>query len=188
MKDSALIVVDMLYDFIDGSMACQEADKAMANTLGYIRKIPARSDFPILFVRDHHPADHCSFQAQGGPWPPHCVQGTHGADIHQDLAPYADEDLSFFKGEDPGKEQYSGYEGVNPAGQSLREVLEILNIRRVIICGIATEFCVYNTARDLQNAGFKVSVLKDCIAYVEKEGHLKTLKTMEEEGIELLYE
>ena len=82
----------------------------------------------------------------------------------------------------------SGYEGVNPAGQSLREVLEILNIRRVIICGIATEFCVYNTARDLQNAGFKVSVLKDCIAYVEKEGHLKTLKTMEEEGIELRYE
>lgn len=186
MKDSALIVVDMLYDFIDGSMACLEADKAMANTLDYLKKIPDGSDFPILFVRDHHPANHCSFQAQGGPWPPHCVQGTHGADIHEVLAPYADEDLSFFKGEDSNLEQYSGFEGRNPAGQSLREVLEILAVRHVVVCGIATEFCVYNTARDLQNAGFKVSVLKDCIAYVTKEGHLQTLETMEKEGIALI--
>ena len=186
MKDSALIVVDMLYDFIDGSMACLEADKAVANTLDYLKKIPDGSDFPILFVRDHHPANHCSFQAQGGPWPPHCVQGTHGADIHEALAPYADEDLSFFKGEDPAKEQYSGFEGVNPAGQSLCDVLQVLDIRNVLVCGIATEYCVYTTATDLLNAGFRARVLQDCIAYVEKEGHLETLKTMEEKGITLI--
>ena len=195
MKDSALIVVDMLYDFIDGSMACQEAGKAVENTLKYIEEVTAKTDpdnsgvrsiYPILFVRDHHPENHCSFAAQGGPWPPHCVQGTHGADIHQDLAPYANEDLTFYKGEGPSKEQYSGFEGVNPAGQSLREVLELMDIRHVVVCGIATEFCVYNTAKDLRNAGFKVSVLKDCIAYVEKQGHLDTLAKMEEEGIGLL--
>ena len=195
MKDSALIVVDMLYDFIDGSMACREADKAVAHTLRYIEEVTAgtdpdnsgvRSIFPILFVRDHHPANHCSFQAQGGPWPPHCVQGTHGADIHEDLAPYANEDLSFFKGENQALEQYSGYEGVNPAGQSLHEVLELLDVKNVVVCGIATEFCVYNTAKDLLDAGFKVTVLKDCIAYVERQGHLNTLKKMEEEGITLL--
>ena len=186
MKDSALIVVDMLYDFIDGSMACQEADKAVTNTLDYLKMLPARSDFPVLFVRDHHPANHCSFQAQGGPWPPHCVQGTHGADIHEALAPYAHEDLCFFKGEDPEKEQYSGFEGMNPAGQSLCDVLQILEIRHVVVCGICTEDCVYNTVKDLQGAGFKPSVLKDCIAYVEKEGHLKTLKSLENEGIVLI--
>ena len=183
MKDTALIVVDKLYDIIDGSMACLEADKAVANTLAYIKK---ETPSPILFIRDHHPANHCSFAAQGGPWPPHCVQGTHGADIHVDLAPYADDDLSFFKGEDPAKEQYSGFEGINPAGQSLQEVLLLMEIEKVIVCGIATEFCVRSTAEDLLKAGFKVSVLKDCIAYVEAEGHKKALEEMASEGIRLL--
>ena len=183
MKDCALIVVDMLYDFIDGSLACQEADKAVANTLAYIK---AEKPSPILFVRDHHPAHHSSFAAQGGPWPPHCVWGTHGADIHVDLAPYADEDLSFFKGEDPETEQYSGFEGKNPAGQSMQEVLQLMEIDKVIVCGIATEFCVRNTAEDLLKAGFKVSVLKDCLAYVDAEGHKKALEEMASEGVRLI--
>ena len=182
MKDCALIVVDMLYDFIDGSMACQEADKAVDNTLAYIRK---EHPSPILFVRDHHPAGHCSFQAQGGPWPPHCVQGTHGADIHEALAPYADEDLTFFKGENPGQEQYSGFEGLNPAGQSMGKVLRLLEIDKVIVCGIATEYCVRNTAEDLLKDGFKVTVLQDCISYVDKAGHKQALKEMAAEGIRL---
>ncbi len=194
MKDAALVVVDMLYDFIDGSMACQEADKAVAGSLRFIEEQTAltdpddsgiRSIFPILFIRDHHPANHCSFAEQGGPWPPHCVQGTHGADIHKDLAPYATEDLTFFKGENPQQEQYSGFEGKNPAGQSLAEVLHLMDIRNVIICGIATEYCVRNTAEDLLKDGFNVSILKDCIAYVEEKGHHEALKAMEEEGIQI---
>lgn len=195
MKDSALVVVDMLYDFIDGSMACQEAEKAVANTLEHLEKVTAgtdpdssgvRSIYPILFVRDHHPANHSSFQAQGGPWPEHCVQGTRGADIHMDLAPYASEDLTFFKGEDPAVEQYSGFEGRNPAGQSLSEVLSLMEIRQVTVCGIATEYCVYNTAKDLKDAGFEVSVLKDCLAYVDAAGHVETLEKMKNEGIRLI--
>ena len=194
-KDSALVVVDMLYDFIDGSMACLEADKAVRNTLSVIDSLTSASPegeeyigsiYPILFVRDHHPADHCSFAAQGGPWPPHCVQGTRGADIHEDLAPYASEDLSFFKGEDKSLEQYSGFEGKNAAGQSLSEVLELLEIHKVIVCGIATEYCVRNTAEDLMKAGFEVSVLKDCLAYVDARGHEEALEAMQEEGITLI--
>ena len=195
MKDSALVVVDMLYDFIDGSMACLEADKAVDGTLKYIEAVTARTDpddsgirsiFPILFVRDHHPANHCSFVQQGGPWPAHCVQGTHGADIHSTLAPYASEDLTFFKGEDPAREQYSGFEGCNPAGQSLGEVLQLLDVKNVIVCGIATEYCVRNTAEDLLKDGFHVYVLKNCLAYVDAAGHAEALQAMEEEGIRLL--
>ena len=195
MKDCALVVVDMLYDFIDGSLACQESEKAVAGTLRFIEEQTGltdpddsgiRSIFPILFVRDHHPANHSSFAAQGGPWPPHCVQGTHGAEIHEALAPYASEDLSFFKGEDPALEQYSGFEGKNPCGQSLGEVLELMEIKNVIICGIATEYCVRNTAEDLQKAGFKVSVLKDCLSYVDAEGHRKALEEMAAEGIRII--
>ncbi|MBQ3438461.1 MAG: isochorismatase family protein, partial [Bacteroidales bacterium] len=151
-------------------------------TLQFIQK---QHPSPILFVRDHHPAGHCSFTEQGGPWPPHCVQGTHGADIHEALAPYADEDLSFFKGEDPAREQYSGFEGHNPAGQSLGEVLHLLEMDQVIICGIATEYCVRNTAEDLLKNGFRVSLLQDCIAYVDAQGHVDALKAMKEEGIAL---
>lgn len=195
MKDSALVVVDMIYDFIDGSLACQGADSAIANTLHYIDKVTAgtdpddsgvRSIYPILFVRDHHPAKHCSFAEQGGPWPPHCLQGTRGAEIHEALKPYASEDLTFFKGEDPAKEQYSGFEGKNPAGQSLGEVLELLDVKNVVVCGIATEYCVLNTARDLLGAGFKVYVLKDCLAYVDAKGHVEALEQMEKEGIKLI--
>ena len=195
MKDSALVVVDMLYDFIDGSMACQGADGAIAGTLKAIEKLTAGTDtdetgvhstYPVLFVRDHHPAGHCSFTEQGGPWPPHCVQGTRGADVHEALAPYVKEDLTFFKGEDPAREQYSGFEGVNPAGQSLGEVLHLLDIQHVLVCGIATEYCVRNTAEDLLKDGFDVSVLKDTLAWVDATGHAEALQAMEQEGIHIL--
>ena len=195
MKDTALVVVDMLYDFIDGSMACKNADNAVEHSLAFIDKMTSaplsdddviRSQFPILFVRDFHPADHCSFTAQGGPWPPHCVQGTHGADVHEALAPYASEELTFYKGYKSGKEQYSGFEGINEAGQSLGDVLDIMDIRNVYVCGIATEYCIRNTAEDLKKAGFSVYVLQDCIAYVDYQGHLEALSQMGKEGIRLV--
>ena len=194
MKDSALVVVDMLYDFIDGTMACQGADGAIEGTLKAIDRLTEgteaddtgiHSTYPILFVRDHHPANHCSFAEQGGPWPAHCVQGTHGADVHEALQLYVKEDLTFFKGEDPAQEQYSGFEGRNPAGQSLGEVLHLLDIQRVLVCGIATEYCVRNTAEDLLKDGFEVCVLRDALAWVDADGHAKALKEMEAGGIRI---
>ena len=195
MKDSALVVVDMLYDFIDGTMACQGAEGAIEGTLKAIDRLTAdteadesgiHSTYPILFVRDHHPADHCSFTQQGGPWPPHCVQGTHGAEVHESLQAYVKEDLTFFKGEDPAREQYSGFEGVNPAGQSLGEVLHLLEVKRVLVCGIATEYCVRNTAEDLLKDGFEVTVIQDALAWVDPQGHADALKAMGAEGIKLI--
>ncbi|MBO4634283.1 MAG: isochorismatase family protein [Bacteroidales bacterium] len=183
MKDTALIVVDMLYDFIDGSLACQGADDAVARTLDFIKAHP---ELPRLFVLDHHPANHSSFKEYGGIWPPHCVQGTRGAQIHEDLAPYADDEgLQFFKGEDPAVEQYSGFDGRNEAGQSLAEVLRLMEIEKVLVCGIATEYCVRNTAEDLLKDGFKVTVLQDCLAWVDADGHVAALKAMAQEGIRI---
>ena len=194
MKNSALVVVDMLYDFIDGSLACHNSDSAVAQTLKYIdsqtkgqggEEHEILDTFPILFIRDHHPADHSSFKEQGGIWPSHCVAGTHGGEIHHDLQPYVNEELTFDKGCDRATEQYSGYEGVNNAGQSLGEVLELLDATDVYVCGIATEYCVRNTCEDLLKAGFKVHLLKDCLAYVDHEGHVKALDEMKAEGIEI---
>lgn len=194
MHNSALVVVDMLYDFIDGSLACQNADNAVRETLAYIdakTKGQGGEDheildtFPILFIRDHHPADHSSFKEQGGIWPPHCVVGTRGGEIHNDLAPYASEELTFDKGCDKNTEQYSGFEAVNYADQPLSEVLELLDTTDVYICGIATEYCVRNTCEDLLKAGFKVHLLKDCVAYVDIQGHKKALEEMAAEGISI---
>lgn len=194
MKNSALVVVDMLYDFIDGSLACHNSDSAVAQTLKYIdsqtkgqggEEHEILDTFPILFIRDHHPTDHSSFKEQGGIWPSHCVAGTHGGEIHHDLQPYVNEELTFDKGCDRATEQYSGYEGVNNAGQSLGEVLELLDATDVYVCGIATEYCVRNTCEDLLKAGFKVHLLKDCLAYVDHEGHVKALEEMKAEGIEI---
>ena len=194
MHNSALVVVDMLYYFIDGSLACKNADNAGRNTLAYIdtqtkgqggEAHEILDTFPILFIRDHHPADHSSFKEQGGIWPAHCVAGTRGGEIHQDLAPYASEELTFDKGCDRNTEQYSGFEAVNNADQPLSEVIELLDTTDVYVCGIATEYCVRNTCEDLLKAGFKVHLLKDCIAYVDIDGHKKAIEEMAAKGISI---
>jgi nicotinamidase-related amidase len=189
-----LVVVDMLYDFIDGSLACLNADAAVKATLRYIdsqtkgqggEEHEILDTFPILFVRDHHPADHSSFMEYGGTWPAHCVAGTRGAEIHDELKPYAREELTFDKGCDKAVEQYSGFEGVNTAGQSLGEILELMDTTDVYVCGIATEFCVRNTCEDLHKAGFRVHLLKECIAYVDHQGHQKAVEEMAAKGISI---
>ena len=194
MRNSALVVVDMLYDFIDGSLACQNAEQAVNETLRFIEsqtkgqggdEHEILDTFPILFVRDHHPADHSSFKEQGGTWPSHCVAGTTGGEIHEALKPYACEELTFDKGCDKNKEQYSGFEGMNEAEQSLGEILELLDTEDVYVCGIATEYCVKNTCKDLLKAGFKVRLLKNCLAYVDHSDHLKALEEMASEGIRI---
>ena len=194
MKNSALVVVDMLNDFIDGSLACHNADNAVRKTLENIDsqtkgqggdEHEILDTFPILFVRDHHPADHASFVEQGGTWPSHCVAGTHGGEIHDDLLPYVCEELTFDKGCCREEEQYSGFDGLNTADQSLGEILELLDTTDVYVCGIATEFCVRNTCEGLKKAGLKVHLLKDCLAYVDYDKHLQALEEMAAEGISI---
>lgn len=195
-KNTALVVVDELYDFIDGSLACINAETAVKETLRFIdthteaqdgdKDVEILDTFPILFIRDHHPADHSSFVGFGGTWPVHCVAGTHGGEIHEELKPYVSEELTFDKGCDKALEQYSGFEGRNSAGQPLGEILELLDVKTAYVCGIATEFCVRNTCEDLLKAGFKVKLLTKALAYVSEQGHEKALEEMKAEGIELI--
>lgn len=183
-RGSVLVVVDELYDFIDGgALACGHSLESVAYTR---RLIEANPDIPVLFVCDHHPADHCSFVAQGGPWPPHCVAGTRGAEVHESLQAYVKEELTFNKGCDPAVEQYSGFDGRNAAGQSLAQVLTTLEATSVYVVGIATEYCVYNTANDLKNAGFAVKIIEKGLGYVEEKGHAETLSKMRQEGFTVL--
>ena len=180
---SAHVVVDMLYDFIEGTMACHNGQKAAVAARGFIKAHP---EMPVLFVCDHHPSDHSSFKDYGGIWPMHCITGTRGAEIEEGLAGYATEELTFYKGEDAGTEQYSGFEGANTSGETLDDKLQELGVRRVYVSGIATEYCIKATCSDLLAAGYEVCLLTDALAYVDEDGHEKAIAEMDGMGIKML--
>ena len=146
------VVVDMLYDFIDGTMACENAKEAVKASVYYINANPIQK---VFYVCDCHPADHSSFKENGGQWPAHCVEGTHGAEIHKAYGkivnaknrPEAGRNI-FLKGRYANKEQYSGFEGIDAQGKTLDSALAEANggsKGTVSISGIATEFCIKET-------------------------------------------
>ena len=180
------VVVDMLYDFIDGTMACANAEKAVSESVRIINRYP---NDQVLYVLDHHPVNHCSFQEQGGPWPAHCVMQTHGGAIHE--AFYKDvtlpehrpsKDNQFFKGVNPKKEQYSGFESHNAEGIELNNFLT----KNVLVSGIATEYCIRETCFDLIKSGHNVYLVESALAYIDKEGHDRTLNELSRIGVKIV--
>ncbi|MCL2727562.1 MAG: isochorismatase family protein [Bacteroidales bacterium] len=184
------IVVDVLNDFISGSMACLHAQEAVSRI---IERINAHPQEVVLYVCDAHPINHCSFMDQGGPWPIHCVKHSFGQAI--DLALYTRIQRShqrpriseniFEKGRDADQEEYSGYHAVcHHSGKTLRETIG--REKTVLISGIATEFCVYETVSELIKDGFQVEVLQEGLAYVTLEGHKQALAQMKEMGVRVV--
>ena len=146
----ALVIVDYQNDFTPGGALGVPDGDAIAGRIDAL----ARSGTYDLVVatRDWHPPDHGSFAAQGGPWPPHCVQGTPGAELH-DALDRALVEVVVDKGQDPATEGYSGFEDT-PLASLLRE----RGIDHVTIVGLATDYCVKNTALDALRHGFHVTV------------------------------
>jgi nicotinamidase/pyrazinamidase len=156
----ALIIVDYQNDFArpDGALSVPAGEEIA----GAINAHAASGEYDlVLATRDWHPADHGSFAAQGGPWPPHCVQGTEGAALHPDLdrGPI---DAIVDKGQDPGTDGYSGFEATGLA-QRLREH----GVEEVTLVGLATDYCVKNTALDALREGFTVRVDPAAVRGVE---------------------
>lgn len=114
-----------------------------------------------IATRDWHPANHCSFKAQGGSWPPHCVQNTPGAAFHPHLRASGVEKI-ISTATDPGREAYSGFEA-----PELLVALRERHIRRLWIGGLATEYCVTATALDGRRHGFEVFLIEDAIRGIE---------------------
>lgn len=174
------LVVDMLYDFIDGTLACGNAENAVHEVVKYINAHPEER---VIYITDYHPANHSSFAEYGGIWPVHCVQGTRGGAIHE--AFYTDvinpanrpdpERNIFRKGAKVDEEQYSGFESVGPDGRMLSECVG----KDLVISGIATEYCVKNTLMEFLNAGHNIELLVPGLGYVTKDGHIETMKELE---------
>lgn len=174
------LVVDMLYDFIDGTLACGNAENAVHEVVKYINAHPEER---VIYITDYHPENHSSFADYGGIWPVHCVQGTHGGAIHEAFytdvinpANRPDPTRNIFrKGEQVDKEQYSGFESVGPDGRLLSQCVG----KDLVISGIATEYCVKNTLMEFLNAGHNIELLVPGLGYVDKKGHDETMKELE---------
>lgn len=154
----ALIVVDVQRDFCPGgALAVPRGDEVVP----VINRLLVLTDWLTVATRDWHPADHCSFRAQGGIWPPHCVAGTDGAAFHPALDRARVQHV-VSKAVTRDSEAYSGFQGTD-----LAALLAARGIRRVLVCGLATDYCVKATALDARRAGLDVVVIADAIRGVE---------------------
>jgi nicotinamidase/pyrazinamidase len=146
----ALVIVDFQNDFCPGGALAVPDGDAIG---GRVNELAGSGEYDLVVAtRDWHPPDHGSFTEQGGPWPVHCVAGTPGAELHHalDLTPL---DALVDKGQDPGTEGYSGFEGTE-----LAKLLRDRGIDHVTVVGLATDYCVKNTALDALREGFNVTV------------------------------
>jgi nicotinamidase/pyrazinamidase len=157
----ALLIVDVQNDFLPaGSLAIPRGDEVVTVLNRYL-DIFAMQNLPVYATRDWHPALHCSFHAQGGPWPPHCVAKTSGAAFAAALhLPPGTVIIS--KATAAKEEAYSGFQGTN-----LHQQLHAASIRRLFIGGLATDYCVLNTVRDALKLGYRVLLLGDAIRAVD---------------------
>jgi len=173
----ALIVVDVQNDFTPGgALAAPDGDKVVPPLNEYITHFH-RAELPIAASRDWHPEDHMSFEGEGGPWPPHCLQGSQGAEYHPDLELPADTH-HVKKGRDADEEDYSAFEG----GPDLDAFLQDNDVERVFVGGLTTEYCVKNTAQDALDHGYDVFLLMDAFEPVDPDDGEQAIAHLLEQG------
>jgi nicotinamidase/pyrazinamidase len=159
----ALVVVDLQRDFLPGGALGVPHGDAVVAPLNRLLKAFESRGLPSIATRDWHPPDHCSFKAQGGPWPPHCVAGSQGALFAQALAlPGGAQVVS--KATTSQHDAYSGF-----AGTALHALLQRFGVGRLFVGGLATDYCVLHTVLDARALGYEVIVLRDAVAAVNAQ-------------------
>lgn len=172
-----LVIIDAQYDFINGSMAANKAEEKMNNLARYIQDNQKYYD-KIIFTVDWHPATHISFVQNGGQWPEHCVNYTHGASIYQPIMQSAIDSkkqlVILTKGTLQCKEEYSILENYLSKPLFLREVSSE-KVQQIDVCGIANEYCVMNTIKDLHEKfklTKKINILSDFVVAIKDDNVL----------------
>ena len=156
-KYDALVIVDVQRDFCaGGALAVPDGDAVVQPLNNYIEVFKS-ANLPVIATRDWHPPNHISFRERGGLWPPHCVQGTKGAEFHPELK-LPEETLIISKATQPDLEAYSGFEGTE-----LESLLKDKGIKRLFVGGLATDYCVKMTVLDALRLGFTTFLLEDAI-------------------------
>ena len=158
--DDALIIVDVQNDFCPGGSLAVEGGDDVATAITGLAAHFKNAGARIFATQDWHPENHSSFAEQGGPWPPHCVQDSSGAQFHANLRlPIGTSIIR--KGSDPAVDAYSGF-----LDSQLEEQLQRAEIKRLFIGGLATDYCVLNTVLDARKLGYETLLVEDAIAAV----------------------
>ncbi|RLF31484.1 MAG: amidase [Thermoplasmata archaeon] len=199
---TGVIVVDVQGDFTtwkNGSLAVPGTDESYVKSVENATKELARQGYLIFGTQDWHPANHVSFytnhpgkkpfdviKVSGKTqvlWPPHCVQGTENARVLVDNNLFL---AIVKKGKDPRFDSYSGFQDDGGAKTEMDEILKRNGITKVVIYGIATDYCVKATAIDAANAGYKVMVVESLCRGVAPDTSKAAIKEMESKGITIV--
>jgi nicotinamidase/pyrazinamidase len=152
----ALLIIDFQNDFTSGGALEVPGGDEIAEPVTRL----AREFDHVFATRDWHPPDHTSFETEGGPWPVHCVQGTHGAELHPAMREIEVDEIVDV-GVEREDEGYSGFEK-----SKLADLLRERDVNEVAIVGLATDYCVRASAIDACREGFDTTVVTDAIRAV----------------------
>ncbi|MCL2069998.1 MAG: nicotinamidase [Treponema sp.] len=176
---SALIIVDLQYDFCPGgALAVAEGDQVVA-PVNRLSAIFAASGGTVVASQDWHPPEHCSFTE----WPSHCVQGSRGAELHQDLD-LRPVNLVIRKGFRKELDSYSAFfENDRKTSTGLDGFLKSLSIDTLVFGGLATDYCVFYSAMDAANLGYRCILAADACRGIAAESIEKALKQLGQAGV-----
>ncbi|HVC49202.1 MAG TPA: isochorismatase family protein [Burkholderiales bacterium] len=176
----ALLVIDVQNDFLHGGSLAVSGAEEVVPVINHYLELFSQKELPIYVTRDWHPPDHCSFHAQGGIWPSHCVAGTYGAAFSERLElPAGIRIVSKARVRD--RDAYSAFEETD-----LDQSLKHDGVKRLFAGGLATDYCVLNTLKDALALGYTGVLLEDAIRAVNvKPGDgVRALNEMRQLGVQ----
>ena len=191
LPNRLLIIVDPQVDFTTGSLATAKGPEAMDRLAKTLNDGVWKKYNWIIVTQDAHPENHCSFVDNGGKFPPHCVQGTEGMNVYPALQEALTNisanfpDIHYMqKGDLFDKEEFSVFQNAR-SGEKLHCIINEKNFECIDICGIATDYCVYETTKDLMEfyPAKQIRIVTNCLAAVD-DNDTKLADLMKENGIE----
>jgi len=190
-ENRMLIIVDPQIDFTTGSLATAKGPEAMDRLAQAIDDGALDNYTWVIVTQDAHPTNHCSFVENGGVFPPHCVQGTEGMNVYPALQQALDAkainlDIHYMtKGDLADKEEFSIFQNARSSEKLTFIIKEEIKFEGIDVCGIATDYCVYETVKDLMAIypAKQIRVVTNCIAAVD-DNDTKLADLMAENGIE----
>jgi len=178
-RNDALVLVDVQRDFCPGGALPVAGGDEVIPVLNRWIEAARQQHARVVASRDWHPEQHVSFEEQGGPWPPHCVQGSRGAEFHPDLRLPDDAEI-ISKGIRPDRDNYSAFDRTALAAE-----LQKADVERVFVGGLAQDVCVRQTVLDARRAGFEVHLIEDATRPVDPEKGELTLQEASAAGVKL---
>jgi nicotinamidase/pyrazinamidase len=182
--NKALLIVDVQNDFCPGgALGVQNGDRIVPILNRYIERF-AQAGMPIFVTRDWHPPMTTHFNTAGGVWPPHCIQGSKGAEFHPDLR-ISNEAIILSKGTAVDEDSYSAFAAADARGVPLQDLLRQRGIERIYVGGLATDYCVKETVLEGLMQGFEVVLLQDAVCGVnlQPEDSARAIDAMVKAGV-----